>query len=280
MANEQVTEVSKEQTQSTGAASPATVDPAVVSVEAASPSATASDSLAPATAGETTSTTPEVKLHTEVPTLLEEATKVEPKPAETKVETKPEEKVETKPETKPEEKPKDLLSETIVYTDFEVPEGLELKGERLQQYKDTLAKYHLPQEGGQELLNLHAEVIKQYEANTMASWQNSFLEMRKSWQAEVMADEQLGGSGHHTSMQAIARMRDKFVPEKDRASFDEFLRITGAGDHPAFLKLLHNAARLFDEPAPPKVVGTPVPQKKNGTGAKILYDHPSSQHPR
>ena len=278
MANEQVTEAPKEQTPSTTIPSSVVVDAAAAGVEAASPSATTSDSLAPAAAAETTTTTSEVKLHTETPTLLEEASKVEVKP-ETKVEVKEEPKPGEKVETKPEEKPTDLLSQEIVYTDFEVPEGFELKGERLQQYKDTISKYHLPQEGGQELLNLHTEIMKQYADHTISEQHRVFGEMRKSWQAQVMADEQLGGSGHHTSMQAIARMRDKFVPEKDRASFDEFLRITGAGDHPAFLKLLHNAARLFDEPTPPKVVGTPVPQKKNGRGSP-LYDHPTSQHPR
>jgi hypothetical protein len=278
MANEQVNETPKEQTSSTSAPSPVMVDTAAVSVETASPSVTTSDSLAPAAAVETTPALPEVKLHTETPTLLEEATKeevkLEPK-VEVKEETKPEEKIEAKPE----EKAADLLSQQITYTDFEIPEGFELKGERLEQYKEVLTKYHLPQEGGQELINLHTEIMKQYADHTLSEQHRVFGEMRKSWQAQVMADEQLGGSGHHTSMQAIARMRDKFVPEGDRPAFDEFLRITGAGDHPAFLKLLHNAARLFDEPTPPKVVGTPVPQKKNGSGSP-LYTHPTSQHPR
>ena len=54
MANEQVNETPKEQTQSTTTASPVVVDAAAVSVEAASPSVTTSDSLAPAAAAETT----------------------------------------------------------------------------------------------------------------------------------------------------------------------------------------------------------------------------------
>jgi hypothetical protein len=246
------------------------VDVAAVSTEAASPSATVSDSLAPAAATESPSL--EVKeeklpLHTETPTLLEEAGKKEEvKPAE----TKPEEKVEAKPEEK------DLLSQQITYTDFELPEGFKLEGEQLNQFKEVLNKHHLSQEGGQELLNLHTSLFQKYSENTLAEQHRVFGEMRKSWQAAVMADEQLGGSGHQTTMRAIARMRDLFVPEKDRASFDEFLRITGAGDHPAFLRLLHNAARRFDEPAPPAALGQPVPQpKKNGRGSP-LYDHPTS----
>jgi hypothetical protein len=236
--------------------------------------------LAPA-AGEQLTTEPVVTLHTEAETLLESAGKKEeeaktelPKVEEVKVE-------EPNPGEAKVEEVKVEPPQPITYSNFEIPEGFKFNEQRLEETKAVFAKYNLSQEAGQELVNLHTNVLKEMASATLAEQHRVFGEMRKQWANTARADEQIGGSGFETSMQAIARMRDLFVPEKDRASFDEFLRITGAGDHPAFLKLLHNAARRFDEPQPPNAVGTPVPQKKgNGARAAVLYDHPTSQHPR
>ena len=89
-----------------------------------------------------------------------------------------------------------------------------------------------------------------------------------------MADPILGGSGHQTAMGAIARMRDRFVAEADRPAFETFLRVTGAGDHPQFLKLLHNVSRAYDEPAlpPPNPKPTPTNGQPPKKGMSSLYN--------
>ena len=100
-----------------------------------------------------------------------------------------------------------------------------------------------------------------------------------------LADDEIGGPGHQTAMAAIARVRDYGVPEKDRQSFDQMLRVTGAGDHPAFLRMMHNLARWVDEPQameaptdikPPKDIG----KDPNRRGRDLLYDHPRSGNGR
>ena len=274
---EQVSETPKEQTPTTAVSTGVTaVEAAAATVVEAPPSSSTGDSLAPAAAvpsAEPAEPAPagEVKLipHTETPTLLQEAgAKVEEKPTEAKPD-----------EVKQPEPPKP--GEPITYTDFTLPEGLKFDDKRLSELKSTLSKYGLSQEAGQELVSLHANVMKAYDAQTLANQHKAFLDMRKGWVNDAMADPEIGGAGFQTSLKAIARMRDLLVPEADRAKFDEFLSITGAGDHPAFLRLLHNAARYFDEPAAPAAVGTPVPQRGKGNGrAQVLYDHPTSQHPR
>jgi hypothetical protein len=89
-----------------------------------------------------------------------------------------------------------------------------------------------------------------------------------------MADEELGGAGYNTTMGSIARMRDMFVPENRRDEFESFLSTTGAGDHPGFLRMMHNLARVFDEapmpppgPRPPADIGKPP----GGKGLRSLY---------
>jgi hypothetical protein len=99
----------------------------------------------------------------------------------------------------------------------------------------------------------------------MADEQNRvWSETRQAWRKDTMGDAELGGSGYQTTMGAVARMRDMFVAEKDRPAFEQMLRTTGVGDHPEFLRMLHQAARFYDEPTLPP----PNPRPPAGNGAK------------
>jgi len=145
---------------------------------------------------------------------------------------------------------------------YTLPETLKmddaLKGEVHKAFDDFRAN---PADA-QGLIDLHAKSMQEFATQLDRQNREAFANYRKSMRDKVMADPELGGAGHQTAMGAVARMRDLFVPEKDRAEFDDMLRITGAGDHPAMLRLLHNAAKWFDEPAvaPPEA----RPTKGNG----------------
>lgn len=174
--------------------------------------------------------------------------------------------------------------------ELKLPEGVPVDQEKLTAYTGLLQERGIAPEVGQQLLDMHHESINQV-ATALAKHQwDAFGETRRGWRTEIMADEQLGGSGHQTTMQAVARVRDGFIsrapegsPQRlaDEKKFEEFLRVTGAGDHPAFIRLLHNVAAALDEPAapapgytPPKDIGRPA--GKQGT----MYDHPTSHRQR
>lgn len=211
-----------------------------------------------------------------------EEAKTEEKPAEIKaeepvVEAKVEEpKVEEKaPEV---EKPVEADTAPIAY-EFKLPEQLKDDSDRMAAYTGVLAEARVPPEAGQKLLDMHATAMQDYATKVANDQMKVWNDTRADWRKQVLADQQLGGAGHQTAMGAIARMRDLFVGEKERPAFDEFLRITGAGDHPAFLKLLHSAARHFDEPGMPPQ--NPKPPQDNGRGPKgrfrdVIYDNPRS----
>jgi hypothetical protein len=133
---------------------------------------------------------------------------------------------------------------------------------------------------GQDLLNLHAEGMQAYADHVAKEQHRVFNDTRDGWKKDVMADEQLGGSGYQTTMGAIARVRDLAVGEKDRPAFEQFLRITGAGDHPAFLRMMHNLSRVLDEPQASEIPNDPKPiPAVQGRGARrtVMYDHPRSR---
>ena len=232
----------------------------------------------PATAVE-----PAIALHTEIPSLLEsvsepvEAVKSEEvaKPVET--ETVP---VDGKEGDKPAETSEKVTpTEPVNLADykFELPGGVEPDPASMNIYRDVLTKHNLSAEVGQELLNLHATAIAKLGADTLAQQHVSFAEVRKGWRTQVMSDEKIGGAGHQTAMSAIARVRDMAVPAEDRAAFDDFLRVTGAGDHPAFLRAFHNLARICDEPKIPAIRGNPAPQPNTPANRRgVLYNHPTS----
>src|SRR5579864_987075 len=134
-----------------------------------------------------------------------------------------------------------------------------------------------PAKGAQGLIDQHAKTMLDYATFLSNEQHRIFNETRRSWVNEVMSDPQLGGSGHRTAMGAIARMRDQFVPEADRPAFEQFLRVTGAGDHPQFLKLLHNVSRFYDEPPlpPPNPKPTPTNGLPPKRGMRSLYNQSS-----
>lgn len=207
-------------------------------------------------------------------TLLQEASEAakvdDPKPGDP---PKPEEGA-----AKPgEEKPPEVVKPT--YEPFKLPEGVTIPGESLQQFTELVGANNLPQDAAQTLLDRHLTEMQTYANHLQAEQHRIFSETRKGWRDEVQADAQIGGSGHRTAMQGIARMRDMFVPATDKAAFDTFLETTGAGDHPQFLKLLHNIARKFDEPPPPNIIPKPVGDAGRPPGSRrgSLYTHPSSK---
>lgn len=259
-----------------GTATPAVTTPAVASPEPASlpgaAPAPAPVSPAPSVppAGEPATAAPAsseagaaAKPPQPEPSLLETLGKQpeKPKEGEKPVEAKPAEAAKPE-EAKPPDAAKPAEPAAVEYK-YTLPETLKmddaLKGEVHKAFDDFRAN---PSEGAQGLINLHAKAMADFATQLDQHNRQAFADYRKSMRDKVMADPELGGAGHQTAMGAVARMRDLFVPEKDRAEFDDMLRITGAGDHPAMLRLLHNAAKWFDEPAvaPPEA----RPTKANG----------------
>src|SRR5208282_5188354 len=138
--------------------------------------------------------------------------------------------------------------EPITYA-FEFPANLKADDPKIAEYTSILGEARIAPEVGQKILNMYGEAAQAYATHIANEQQRIFAETRRNWNKERLADPEFGGSGHETASGAIARMRDQFVPDKDAAAFNEMLRVTGAGDHPAFWRLLYRVANAFDEPS-------------------------------
>lgn len=166
-----------------------------------------------------------------------------------------------------------VAPEPIAY-EYALPETIKLDDTAKGEFHAALDALRAdPAKGAQGLVDLHNKSMVEYADHLAREQHRVFGETRKSWATQVMADDELGGAGYQTTMGAIARMRDMLVPEARRDAFNQMLTVTGVGDHPEFLRLLHSAARIYDEapmpppgPRPPADIGKP-----QGRGLRGLY---------
>lgn len=219
---------------------------------------------------------------------------VEKPPEEKPAEAKTEEPVKVE-EKAPEEKPAEVKAEEApveppkleqVEYKYELPETITLPDERRAQLHEALDGFRAdPVGGAQKLLDMHAQAMADHDAHLRAEQFRIFDETKTNWRTQVMADEQIGGAAWKTAGAAIARMRDMFVSssprgtpqwEADHAAFVEALNLTGAGDHPAILKFIHNVAQRFDEPAPLPIANV-KPVVETARKGNPLHDNPRSQ---
>lgn len=184
-------------------------------------------------------------------------------------------------EKKPEAAPEPVAPQPAAY-EFKLPEGFTAVPEQIAAASELFAKASVPPEIAQALVDQHTAALQKYAAElTDKQWQ-AFTATKEAWKNEVLSDPELGGAGHQTAMKAIARARDLLVPEGDKDSFNKMLRDTGVGNHPAFLRALHRAARLFDEPSPPPPNIKPAPNNGQAPrrGLRSLYDSKAMQDAR
>ena len=219
-----------------------------------------------------------------------ETAKAEPVAPEAKTDVKP---TETKPgEAKAADAPKDgdkpFEAEPAALAPLEykyaLPETLTmddvLKGEVHKAF-DSLRTGD-----AQPLIDFYAKQRQQDAEQTLRNQFDTFNKTKETWEKDWLADPEIGGAGHRTALKAIARTRDLGISsaapgtkqyEADRAQFDQFLVITGAGSHPAFARLLHNLSRFTSEPQAEDIPTDIKPTRTNGKAPKGgIYNHPSS----
>lgn len=159
--------------------------------------------------------------------------------------------------------------------EFKVPEGITLEAERVKDYTSFLQENKLSPEIGQSLLDRHAAELKSFADGVVRDQFEAWNKTRKAWRDEIRADTEFGGTAFETNMRQVAMVRDLFVPEKERAAFDAFCSVTGAGDHPVFLKFLQRVGAWLNEPVPPSIGGSPPPGNglmPKGRGLQRFYN--------
>jgi hypothetical protein len=223
------------------------------------------------------------------PTLLEgiDKPKEEVKPVEAKADEKPAPVVDPEaPETEvvPEQAP--ALHPIDYWADeggVKLPDTLKLDDKSRTDLTAAFDAFRAdPTKGAQAIIDQGVKVITDAQEQLRRDQWTVFNDTQTEWQNQVMADPILGGTGHDTAMLLVGQGRNKLVSAhpvgsegftEDVKAFNEMARITGVGNHPAFLKLLHRAGKLFAEAAPPPPDPRPAPDngRRPGNKAETLY---------
>lgn len=168
---------------------------------------------------------------------------------------------EAKAEVKPSEEAKPAA---FADAELKVPEGIVFEGEQRKEFADLAAKFALPQEAAQGLLEYGAKMLKA----AAEGYSKPFAELSESWRKEVAADPDIGGDklGKEV-LPAIGRLFDEYAA--DRKALVEALDTTGAGNNPHIIRLLFKAAKALNEGGP--VSGNPATAPKRPDAAHALY---------
>lgn len=167
-----------------------------------------------------------------------------------------------KPEAKPAGAPEK-------YEPFKVPEGFALDPAVATEAGTLFKELGLSQDAGQKLIDL-------YSAKTAAAAEapyKLYAETRQKWQADVKADPEIGGKLAEVKT-TVSRALDAVAGSELSKQFREAMDLTGAGDHPAFIKAFYKLAQAVGEGTIVKGGGPTVPgQKASGSPARPTAAH-------
>lgn len=145
--------------------------------------------------------------------------------------------IEAKPGDAP--KPEDEAKPPVEYTDFTVPEGMELEPEAVGKFKEFAATKNLSQEDAQGLLNMHTDALKEA---ALRPYQ-AYKELQETWIKEITADPEIGGDNLPKVQRTIASAIDKYGDD----AFRDAMKLTGAGNNPAVVKFLAKVSSALTE---------------------------------
>ena len=136
-----------------------------------------------------------------------------------------------------------------VYTEFKLPETIKADAATMSAYTNVLGKYNIPQEAGQELIDFHANAMKQH-ADALARNQIDVFEKTKSnWMKSAQKEF---GNRFDTSVNDGKAIIAQFGGTKQQqAELRSVLGYSGTGNHPAVIRLLANMAKKLNEPSAP-----------------------------
>jgi hypothetical protein len=247
-------------------ADPVSIEPVGVAVPSPAPAeAPANPSAGAAPSPESVVEAPEAPKHpSEIPTLLEtlkapgtEKPVEAPKP----VEAKPEPEAPKAPEQPEPEAP------PVEYK-FEFPEHVKPEAAKVEAFTTLAREAKMTPEQAQKAMALFNEAATDFIAERKRQQTDDWNQLQREWENKSLSDPMIGGAGAKYAQGVIARMRDRFISDanpgtpgfaKDSAEFEDFLRTTGAGNHPVFLKMLYRVGARFDEPALISAVPKPTP---------------------
>lgn len=154
---------------------------------------------------------------------------------------KPETTSTTEPKSEVDKKPEEKTSAPEKY-EFKAPEGFELSEATVTEASTLFKELDLTNDQAQKLVDFQAKLAKE----SAEAPYRAYDTMREGWQNEVKADKEIGHILPKVK-ETIGRALDTIGSPELVTEFKNAMNITGAGDHPAFVKAFYKLATAVVE---------------------------------
>jgi hypothetical protein len=154
----------------------------------------------------------------------------------------------------------DKPAEPVVYEDFTLPEGISKDAPMLDAFRQEAGKLGIPQDQAQALVTAVGERIAAEAKAAGAAQLNAWVSTNEAWQAEIMADKEIGGTKFAAMKTSVAKLFDdfvgpvgskgvngQFIENPARKALNEALLHTGAGNNPAIVRAIARIAAAHTE---------------------------------
>ncbi len=148
------------------------------------------------------------------------------------------------------------------YTDFSIPEGIELDGDAVEGFTPIARDLNLTQAQAQQLVDFYAHRMQALQAAQMEQVAN----VRKGWVEGIKADEEIGGSAMGEKVALAVKALDRYGNPGLRKILEE----SGLGDHPEMVRAFYRVGRDMAEDTIEGGAGA-QPAADQRTAAEILY---------
>lgn len=135
------------------------------------------------------------------------------------------------------------------YSDFTAPEGYTLDKDAIAAVTPIFKELGLSQEAAQKLVEVHAKQM----IDAAKAPQSAYETMRNDWVAKAKSDPDMAKAvnGDKTGLDAVkldmGRALNAIGDPALAAEFKAAMDLTGAGDHPAFIKTFWKLAQFATE---------------------------------
>jgi hypothetical protein len=176
-------------------------------------------------------------------------------------------------EAKPTEPTKDSKPEALAVPEkyeFKAPEGYEYNAEALAPVEAKFKELGLTQDQASAVMDLYAAETARIENEPF----QAYNDMQNGWKQEVFKDPALGtGTAIRPEVAAELGRIKSALPADLRDSFNEAMDLTGAGNHPAFIRSLLALGKFVTEGRPVTGSGPAAQPGAKPSAAQAIYAH-------
>lgn len=161
------------------------------------------------------------------------------------------------------------------YADWNVPEGYELDKGVAEEALPIFKKLNLTQEQGQELVDFYAKHAMKSQKEAIDYWSKTQADWRESIKNDPVLGKLAGANGNFGPdsqlVTTVNRALDGLQNPKLVSDFKEHMELTGAGNSPAFVRVLYALASKVTEGTSYPTGGVSRAAVSRPTAAAAMY---------